>query len=152
MNLTGNENVYTCYVPGCNKTYYFKDSLKRHVDAFHLNIKKFECEVCGKRFSQKVYLTEHSNLHTGELPYACDFPGCTLRFRQKSRLPIHKVQAHGVILRRSKRISRNTGTNQPRNRQFRIQRTRNNDFTGQIVQTELPAPRDIILSAELEQP
>ena len=51
------------------------------------------------------------NLHTGEHPYACDFPGCGKRFKQKSRLPQHKRSAHGVILDKSKRISKNLKLN-----------------------------------------
>ena len=47
------------------------------------------------------------NLHTGERPHACDFPGCNKRFKHKSRLPPHKKAAHGFDFAHAKRRSHN---------------------------------------------
>ena len=34
--------------------------------------KPFPCEICGKAFKQKHHLINHTSIHTGEKPYACD--------------------------------------------------------------------------------
>jgi len=41
-----------CGVPGCGKTYQSKFALIRHVEG-HLQLKPFECSVCGKGFALK---------------------------------------------------------------------------------------------------
>ena len=60
----------------------------------HLGFKRFICNFCGKEFAQNQYLKEHINIHTNKFPYLCKFPGCTAKFKQRSRLCVHKKKMH----------------------------------------------------------
>ncbi|PIA16978.1 hypothetical protein COEREDRAFT_25498, partial [Coemansia reversa NRRL 1564] len=52
--------------------------------------RKYECEYCRKRFSRPSSLASHIYTHTGERPFACDFPGCSKRFSVQSNLRRHR--------------------------------------------------------------
>lgn len=81
---------FTCSYEGCQKTYSNAFNLKRHVESFHLNIKKFFCAICHKGLSSKQNMREHSFIHQGSKPYNCRFPNCQEAFRQLSQLKLHE--------------------------------------------------------------
>lgn len=80
--------VFTCYYEACGQTFSTKFNLKRHVNAIHLAIKTYECDLCRKKFASKQNLTEHRFIHTGEKPFRC--PVCYRCFRQASQLCQHR--------------------------------------------------------------
>ncbi|XP_067635464.1 zinc finger protein 91-like [Eurosta solidaginis] len=48
---------------------------------------ELDCDICGKCFSRKSYLSHHKRIHSGEKPYKCDI--CEMRFAHLSRVPVH---------------------------------------------------------------
>ncbi|CAG2176202.1 unnamed protein product [Oppiella nova] len=54
----------------------------------HTGEKPYPCEWpgCTLRFSQKNNVKVHMRTHTGEKPYVCDWPGCEWRFAIKGNL------------------------------------------------------------------
>ena len=49
--------------------------------------KKYQCTHCEKKFSTKVQLTHHNNIHLGLKPYSCKI--CNKTFTQPTHLNIH---------------------------------------------------------------
>jgi uncharacterized Zn-finger protein len=46
----------------------------------HSDEKPFVCEICGKGTKTEADLERHERIHSGYKPYACEFPGCLMRF------------------------------------------------------------------------
>jgi uncharacterized Zn-finger protein len=70
---------YVCSKPGCKKEYTTRFSLRRH-HASHLS-KRHICALCFKSFALAQYLKEHTYIHTGQKPFACEYAGCGRQFR-----------------------------------------------------------------------
>lgn len=48
------------------------------------------CTICQKILSSKQNLKQHMNIHTGNKPYSCTYPGCTSSYKHASQLSSHK--------------------------------------------------------------
>ncbi|KAL3875891.1 hypothetical protein ACJMK2_033798 [Sinanodonta woodiana] len=49
----------------CNKIFSYQRSLKRHFLSHHMGVKNHVCDLCGKCFYRKEYLTCHMQQHRG---------------------------------------------------------------------------------------
>jgi len=49
--------VHACYV--CGKTFKSQGAVTRHIDCFHLKIRKFKCDICEHGFNSKYDLQRH---------------------------------------------------------------------------------------------
>ncbi len=79
-----------CTVPGCDKSFYNKDSRNRHIKSVHNNIKKHKCPEpgCPSEFSLTSEVSEHIRLvHSKENRFMCF--ECSASFKTKGRLIAH---------------------------------------------------------------
>ncbi|KAJ2131504.1 Strongly-conserved Zn-finger binding protein (TFIIIA), partial [Coemansia sp. RSA 678] len=51
--------------------------------------KRYVCSECNKAYTRPSKLGEHMRTHTGERPFACQFPGCTKRYMRNGHLQVH---------------------------------------------------------------
>ncbi|KAL7027431.1 hypothetical protein ACKWTF_005440 [Chironomus riparius] len=79
---------YQCYVcKGFVKKYR---SYTRHLESH--DEKRFECDVCNQKFSQKITLITHLSSHSTVKRFECT--ECNLSFKQNSSLFKHRKQKH----------------------------------------------------------
>ena len=48
------------------------------------------CDICQRVFPREKSLQAHKRIHTGEKPYACDYPSCGKAFTQSGQLKTHQ--------------------------------------------------------------
>ena len=82
----------------CNRVFPREKSLQAH-KRIHTGEKPYACDYpgCGKAFTQSGQLKTHQRLHTGEKPFICTVPGCASRFTHANR---HCVDHPFASLRR----------------------------------------------------
>ena len=79
---------FACAYPNCDKSYTTRFNLNRHIECYHLRIKRFSCHLCAKSFVAKANLRDHIYIHANYKPFEC--PVCEKKFRQSSQLLLHK--------------------------------------------------------------
>jgi uncharacterized Zn-finger protein len=81
--------MFTCKDKACNKGFITKALLESHLKT-HEKIdnedKKFECDICNKKFVSKSYLKVHKKIHNNEKNFVCF---CGKMFLQKNDLETH---------------------------------------------------------------
>lgn len=94
--------LYCCMYNDCPSSYSTKFNLQRHVESVHLNIKRYQCQLCSAFCSSRQNLREHLYIHKGLMPFICRT--CDMSFRQASQLSIHRRVhlAEGVVPRSEK--------------------------------------------------
>jgi len=56
--------------------------------------KRFQCEICDRKFAHRTAIDNHRRLHTGERPHQC--PMCGMAFPSLSGLTQHKDSWHPI--------------------------------------------------------
>ncbi|XP_049607517.1 oocyte zinc finger protein XlCOF19 [Syngnathus scovelli] len=79
--------------PFCCKTFNQRVHLSRHLSV-HTGDKPFHCTICTKMFATRDRLRSHTRIHTGEKPFTC--PVCGKRFFHRSHLVKHSHIHTGV--------------------------------------------------------
>ena len=74
----------------CGKKFRVSQYLKSHL-AMHSTERNHPCSVCGKGFKLKKHLNVHMKIHTGDFVY-CEF--CNKGFAQKCNLKLHVKNSH----------------------------------------------------------
>ena len=124
---TGQKN-FVCHL--CNHNFVYKKSLDRHIRVEHLGErqicpicgqsvrkslknhmlihgeKRFECDICHKKFGHPHTFKEHMHQHTGVKPYEC--PTCHKRFLGSANFSKHK-KIHEKNERKARKPPETTG-------------------------------------------
>lgn len=82
---------YKCEFEGCSKSY---PNLKRkniHMRT-HLNLRPFECEICKKKFNEKIILKNHMLSHSETREFKCEL--CNKSYKTKYHLQEHVNVKH----------------------------------------------------------
>mgnify|MGYP001299730306 CR=1 FL=1 len=78
----------------CGKSFSQKGTLNSHIQGVHENI-RYNCEKCDKSYSWKKYLYTHIKRTHGNVRHTCD--KCDKSFSQKGYLNIHIQSVHEHI-------------------------------------------------------
>lgn len=71
----------------CLKNFKFQSSLSYHMCHKKSNL---TCRVCGKTFTRRSSLHDHSRVHSGEKPFECGI--CKKAFSKKYNLSVHMMR------------------------------------------------------------
>lgn len=77
----------------CGKSFGQKFYVSEHMDAIHLGLKKFTCNVCGLSFARRRVYMVHKNTHDGEITKKCVCEVCGYRCHTKQLLTKH-IRTH----------------------------------------------------------
>ena len=84
------EQNFTCEI--CEKAFSTKKNKDQHVTIVHGEVKKFDCNVCDKKFGKNLDLVIHIQNNHQAKDKKCDF--CAKRFANFGRLSNHIKTIH----------------------------------------------------------
>ena len=76
----------------CGKLFALGIHVRQHERVAHLNLKPYECSICGAKFTNHSQWKTHEDRHTGRKRYAC--PYCDYRAFKGSRVNEHIRTKH----------------------------------------------------------
>lgn len=84
------KHPYVCQK--CDQGFWSKKDFDEHAAVHVLRktkepVKKYECDICKKKFAKLCDVERHSRVHTGEKPFTCNI--CNKRFQQTHNLSKH---------------------------------------------------------------
>mmetsp|Transcript_38446 Transcript_38446/g.43655 ORF Transcript_38446/g.43655 Transcript_38446/m.43655 type:complete len:197 (-) Transcript_38446:549-1139(-) len=86
--------LYKCNI--CSAKLTREYSLRLHLLS-HFNVKRYQCDICSKRYSSRQYLLGHIEMHKDGAPLLCPEPTCKRTFRHSMKLACHRRKTgHGV--------------------------------------------------------
>ena len=86
----------------CKKCFLDQNALAKHEklhnpvnsrENFHVNLKPYSCDECGKTFSLNKFLTKHKQTHLDARRLTCDL--CCQVFSHSYELRLHRMQHNG---------------------------------------------------------
>ena len=80
----------------CGKGFSNERYLKKHKEV-HDSTRKFECSVCKKKFKSQKHLTVHDKIHRQEYATECEY--CDAKFVQRQNLKPHIKKHHPEIVK-----------------------------------------------------
>ena len=86
--------------PQCSCTFASKGGLNQHVRHTHLKLSRYNCQLCGKGYSDRSNLHDHIATHTGARRNVC--PICQKQFTFKPGLKAHMLHFHPNEVSRDK--------------------------------------------------
>ena len=79
--------------PSCDYACLFENSLTRHINAVHEEVRAHLCSHCGSRFTEKSYLKKHiAEVHDGMKTHLC--LQCGKSFARSNQMKRHVLSVH----------------------------------------------------------
>ena len=88
-------DMKTVNCPHCEYKTARDGHLQQHINAVHLGLRPFKCDICGKDFTQKPHLKTHSkDVHSNvkDVRFYCDL--CSKYFKTNQQLSLHNLRIH----------------------------------------------------------
>jgi len=78
----------------CNRRFSSKDSLRKHIENIHMNMKKFSCEICDAGFATQAGLVKHNEKEHGGVKHRVCCPLCGKEYANEPALQYHIARIH----------------------------------------------------------
>lgn len=94
MNTVHKVDIYKYHCQVCPKKFYAPKNLNDHVDRCHLKKLNVACDVCGLKFFNKTDLNRHLRVHSDEKKHECHI--CNKKYKRMSHLKEH-IAIHNAV-------------------------------------------------------